>query len=131
MPTTPSRYWRENPQRYRMEAGECAGCGKVYFPPRRVCMECKGQEFKTVVLPEDGKVVTHTVIRVAPDGYGDQAPYAMAVVEMTNGCRLMAQVVDCVPEEVTIDMPVRIEFRKVNQDGECGVLQYGYKCVPA
>ena len=50
MPTTPSRYWRENPQRYRMEAGECAGCGKVYFPPRRVCMECQGQEFKTVVL---------------------------------------------------------------------------------
>ena len=40
MPTTPSRSWRENPQRYRMEAGKCTGCGEIYFPPRRVCAEC-------------------------------------------------------------------------------------------
>jgi uncharacterized OB-fold protein len=114
-----------------MEAGKCSGCGEMYFPPRRVCAECNGQEFETIVLPEDGKVLTYTVIRVAPDGYGDQAPYAMAVVELANGTKIMSQVVDCVPEDVAIDMPVRIEFRKVNQDGEGGVLQYGYKCVPA
>jgi len=114
-----------------MEAAKCAKCGEVHFPPRRVCMKCGAQEFETVVLPEEGKVVTFTVIRVAPDGYGDQAPYAMAIVELTDGTRLMSQVVDCVPTDVAIDMPVRLEFRKVNQDGEGGVLQYGYKCVPA
>ena len=131
MPTTPSRYWRENPQRYRMEAGKCTKCGEIHFPPRRICMKCGAREFTTIVLAEEGKVVTHTVIRVAPDGYGDQAPYAMAVVELDGGGRIMSQVVDCDPEIVTIGMPVRIEFRKVNQDGEGGVLQYGYKCVPA
>ena len=33
----PQKYWREIPQRYRYEAGRCAKCGKVFFPPRLVC----------------------------------------------------------------------------------------------
>ena len=33
----PARYWREIPQRYRLEAGKCRSCGEVYFPPRLIC----------------------------------------------------------------------------------------------
>jgi uncharacterized OB-fold protein len=34
------------------------------------------------------------------------------------------------PEELKIGMPVRIEFRKLAQQGESGIIYYGYKCVP-
>jgi uncharacterized OB-fold protein len=129
--STVARYWREIPQRYRYEAGKCTSCGKVWFPPRRVCSECKGREFETVVLPMEGEVVTYTVIRVAPTGFGDLAPYAVGIVKLTDGTQIMSQVVDCDPTEVKIGMPVRIEFRRVNEEGESGVLLYGYKCVPA
>ena len=44
------RYHREIPQRYRLEAGKCTGCGKVHFPPRQICKECHGREFKTVTM---------------------------------------------------------------------------------
>ena len=53
---TTARYWRENPQRYRMEAGACTSCGRTWFPPRRVCADCGGREFGTKVLPGEGKV---------------------------------------------------------------------------
>jgi uncharacterized OB-fold protein len=129
--STVARYWREIPQRYRYEAGKCTSCGKVWFPPRRVCSDCKGREFETVVLPLEGEVETYTVIRVAPSGFGDLAPYAVGIVKLSDGTRIMSQVVDCDPTEVTIGMPVRIEFRRVNEEGESGVLMYGYKCVPA
>jgi hypothetical protein len=43
----------------------------------------------------------------------------------------MSQIVDVVPETVEIGMPVRVEFRKISEEGESGVLKYGYKCVPA
>ncbi|RLE03893.1 MAG: transcriptional regulator, partial [Candidatus Aminicenantes bacterium] len=27
---TPAKYWREIPQRYRLEAAKCQACGQVY-----------------------------------------------------------------------------------------------------
>lgn len=124
------RYWREMPQRYRYEAAWCLGCGKIHFPPRLVCSQCRGTKFKTVVLAPEGTLETYTVIRVAPSGFGDEAPYAVGVVKLDDGVKIMAQIVDCEPEELKIGCRVRREFRKVQQDGESGVLCYGYKFVP-
>jgi hypothetical protein len=123
------RYWREIPQRYRYEAAECTKCGKIFFPPRLVCSGCRGNEFKKATLPLDGKVETFTVIRVAPSGFGDEAPYAVGIVKLENGVKVTGQIVDCAPEEIQIGDPVRLEFRRVRQDGESGVLCYGYKFV--
>ena len=127
---TTARYWRENPQRYRLEAGQCTSCGSVWFPPRRICAECHGREFETVKLPDHGKVETFTVIHTAPAAYTDQAPYAVALVELENGTRLTAMFVDCDPETIEIGMPVRLEFRRILAEGVAGMIAYGYKVVP-
>ena len=125
-----ARYWREIPQRYRYEAGQCTKCQKIFFPPRLVCNQCHGRDFKMVVLPTDGVVETFTVIHVAPTGFGDQAPYVVGVIKLDNGVKITSQVVDCKPEHVKIGDRVHLEFRKLQQDGEAGILCYGYKCVP-
>ncbi|MEJ2368635.1 MAG: Zn-ribbon domain-containing OB-fold protein [Acidobacteriota bacterium] len=127
---TPPRIRRETPQRYRLEAGKCKKCGEIYFPPRLICRECQGREFETVTLPGTGKVAAYTVIRTAPTGFGDQAPYAMGVVELENGARVLCQVADCSPEEVKVGLEVHLEFRRIQAEGESGVLAYGYKAVP-
>ena len=124
-------YWREMPQRYRLEAGKCKGCGAIFFPPRLVCSECNGREFETVTLPDKGKLLTFTVIRVAPSQFVDQAPYAVGIVEFDGGPNALMQVVDCPVDTIEIGMPVRIEFRKIFTDGEAGIISYGYKAVPA
>ncbi|MEZ4648267.1 MAG: Zn-ribbon domain-containing OB-fold protein [Candidatus Eisenbacteria bacterium] len=125
-----ARYWREIPQRYRYEASKCTSCGKVFFPPRLVCSECQGLEFAQTVLAKTGTVETFTVIRVAPSGFGDEAPYAVGIIKLDDGVKITAQIVDCEPEELEVGTPVRLEFRRVQQDGESGVLCYGYKFVP-
>jgi uncharacterized protein len=124
------RYWREMPQRYRYEAARCTSCGKIHFPPRLVCSKCRGQKFETVTLAPEGTLETWTVIRVAPSGFGDEAPYAVGVVKLDDGVRMTAQIVDCEPESLKMGARVRREFRKVQQDGESGVICYGYKFVP-
>lgn len=128
MPT--ARAWREYPRRYRYEAGVCRKCGKWFFPPRLVCDACGCREFQTKAMRRTGTIVTHTVIRVPPAPFKDQAPYAMAVVEMDDGPRLTAQVVDCKPEQLKIGQRVQLEFRKISVDGDAGTIQYGYKAVP-
>ena len=125
-----ARYWREVPQRYRYEAAQCTKCQKIFFPPRVVCNGCRGREFASVTLPRDGVVETFTVIRVAPSGFVDEAPYAVGIVKLENDVKITAQIVDCDPEKIATGDPVHLEFRRVQQDGESGVICYGYKCVP-
>jgi len=128
--STSARFAREYPQRYRMEAGKCTSCGKIYFPPRVICTECGNRSFETVNLSNKGKVLTYTVIRVPPSEFADEAPYAVGVIELDDGVRLTAQIVDCAFSELSIGMPVKVEFRRIQEDGEAGVLCYGYKFVP-
>jgi uncharacterized OB-fold protein len=129
---SPAIAWREYPQKYRLEAAECTTCGKVNYPPRVICPECRGRSFNTVNLPRDGKILTYTVVRVPPAGFTDQSPLPIALVELTNGVRLMAQVGDIAdPSELSIGMPVRLEFRRISSDGEAGVIFYGHKAVKA
>jgi len=127
---TPSRYWREIPQRYRLEANECPSCGLKFFPPRLICPSCKGRNFKKTKLAEKGKILTYTIIRVPPHPFVDQAPFAVGIAELEDGMKLTAQIVDCEFEEIRVGMKVKLEFRKILEEGESGILCYGYKFVP-
>lgn len=127
---TPSRNWREIPQRYRLEAAKCRGCGFVGFPPRVVCPQCGSREFEKTKLAGSGKLLTYTIIRVAPQQFEDQAPYAVGIAELDDGVRLTAQVVDCDFSKLAVGMRVKIEFRRIYEEGAAGVIYYGYKFIP-
>ena len=81
-------------------------------------------------MTDTGKVVTYTVIRVAPPGFGGHVPYVVAVLEMDDSTRIMAQVVDVVPADMRTGMEVRLQFRKIRQQGRSGVISYAHKAVP-
>lgn len=125
------RYWREIPGRYRLEGARCSSCGAVAYPARRVCPGCRGSDLHRVQLSRHGRVVTSTVVHVAPDDFLFEAPYAMAIVETPERARLMVQVADCDPAHVGPGMEVVLEFRCIRKEGRSGILCYGYKAVPA
>jgi hypothetical protein len=124
-------YWREIPNRYRLEAGRCRGCGKVVYPARRVCPACRGRAFDRTALSRTATVVTSTVVHVPPGDLLMEAPYAVAVVESPEGARFAMQIVDCDPACVVPGLQVNLEFRLIRREGREGILCYGYKGVPA
>lgn len=124
------RFWREIPRRYRLEASRCRKCGKTYLPSRMSCPECRTSEFERVRMPDRGTIVTHTVVHVAPAQWRMLVPYVAAIVELENGTRVTTQVVDCEPENVKIGQKVKLEFRKLAEDGASGTIVYGHKAVP-
>jgi len=125
------RYWREIPQRYRLEAAKCKKCGKIFFPPRLICSQCKAREFEKIRLSREGKLLTYTVIRVAPSQFVDQAPYAIGIIELKEGVRVLAQITDCELEKLTVGMNMNLEFRKIQEEGDAGIICYGYKALPS
>jgi uncharacterized OB-fold protein len=125
-----ARYWREMPQRYRLEAEKCKSCGKIYFPPRLVCSACKSKGFEKYKLKDTGKLLTYTIIRVGPSQFIDQVPYALGVVELGDEIKILAQITDCDLDKLSTGMKLKIEFRKLQEDGKAGIICYGYKAVP-
>jgi uncharacterized OB-fold protein len=124
------KYWREMAQRYRFEAAKCKKCGKVLFPPRLACPACKSRDFENTRINDKGTIETYTIVRIPPSQFTDEAPYPVAIVNMGDNVRVLCQVADCEPGELKIGLPVRLEFRKIQQEGKSGILAYGYKCVP-
>jgi uncharacterized OB-fold protein len=125
-----ARFWRKQPQRYNLEGTRCESCGRMFFPPRTFCPDCR-RDGKIVEhrFNGTGKVVTHTVIRTASEQFDALTPYVLAIVQLDEGPRLTAQVI-CSPEEVYIGMPVKKAFRRIGAEGESGPLYYGTKFVP-
>ena len=78
---TPSKYWREIPQRYRLEAGRCTKCETSFSRPGS-SVPGAATEIREDTLARNGNVLTFTIIRVAPHQFSDQAPYAVGVVEL-------------------------------------------------
>jgi hypothetical protein len=124
------RYWREVGSRFRLEASRCTKCGRVAYPARVRCPECRGAEQEATALSKQGSVVTFTVIHAPPSSFLMEAPYAMAVIETPEKARLMAQVVDCDPARLRAGTAVSLEFRRVRREGRSGILCYGLKAVP-
>ncbi len=134
MGTAIPRFWREIQSRYNLVGTKCGNCGKVDFPPRAVCPDCGRKSVGKMVshkLSGKGTVVTHTTIYDAPSQFDMQKPYVMAIIQMDEGVRLTSQLIDVKPEAVTIGMKVQAAFRKLGQEGEAGVIHYGYKFRPA
>lgn len=123
------KYWREIPQRYRLEAGKCKKCGYIAFPPRQICPECKCTEFENIRLSDRGKIISYTITRVPPKNFSFQAPYPVAIIELDGGGRITAQITDANLEDVKIGARVRIVLRKVQEEGKDGIICYGYKAV--
>ena len=126
-----ARYHREIPQRYRLEAGKCTKCGYVAFPPRLVCPKCNAKKFKTIVLNDEGKLQTFTIIRVGSDKFSKATPYAVGIVELKGGVKLTTQIADVDVEKLKIGQKVKLVFRKIQDDGKAGIHMYGYKAVLA
>ncbi len=124
------KHWREIPKRYRMEAGKCTKCAKILFPARLVCPFCGNKEFDKINLSGKGKLLTYTIIRTAPEGFEDFTPYAIGIVELKEGVKVMGQITDCNPETLKTGDQLVAKFRRMNEEGKTGMIMYSYKFVP-
>jgi uncharacterized OB-fold protein len=94
----------------KLMAGKCTHCGKIHLPPRPLCDKCYSQEFTWVEISGKGKLVTYTVIHVAPQQFQHLAPYAVGILELENGLKLPGMITGATPEQIHIGMNLTIDF---------------------
>ena len=59
----------------------CKGCGQVFFPPRADCYQCLSSDIEWFEVSGTGKLVSFSKLEYAPAGFGDDLPYALAVLD--------------------------------------------------
>jgi uncharacterized OB-fold protein len=127
------RFWREISSRYNLVGSRCPQCKKIYFPPRTICMTCHRRslgKMERLKLGGEGTVVSYTVVHEAPEALEMQKPYILAIIEMDEGPRVTAQLIDCDLDMAAIGLKVKSTFRKLHEEGDGGIIHYGYKFRP-
>jgi len=120
--------WRRIPERYRLLGVKCENCGKYYFPKRSVCPKCRRKgKLVEVRYSGKGKIYSFTEVTAPPDGFEDQVPYLLAIVELDEGAKLTAQIVDAHKKDVKIGSRVEQVFRMIQKDDPEGLIHYGFK----
>ena len=102
----------------RLMGSRCQECGALFVPPRPICIRCQGQAMEWVEMSGEGKLAAFTCITVGPQlmieqGYDREHPYVSGVVELAEGARVDAQIVEVDakrPETIQIGMPLVVTF---------------------
>ena len=86
-----SPFW-EATSDHRLVIQRCDGCGAHQFPPRPYCLHCLGP-VAWVEASGSGTLYSKTTIRI-PIGGDVEPPYAVGLVELDEGPRLLGRVVE-------------------------------------
>ncbi|GAA2591436.1 Zn-ribbon domain-containing OB-fold protein [Dactylosporangium fulvum] len=99
---------------HRLVVQHCDDCDADQLFPRLICTRCHGHALRLRPAAGTGTVYSCTVVRRAPSpAFAADVPYVVALVELAEGPRLMANIVDCVPDDVHIGMTVQVRFDDV------------------
>ena len=101
---------------HRLDLQRCPRDG-YFFYPRSRCPKCLGDDWEWETVSGRGEVHAFTIDRIGHDpALGPMAPFAIAIVELEEGPRMTANVVDCPIEDVKVGMPLEACYLDV--DGE-------------
>ncbi len=82
-------------------------------------------------LLKKGKLLVWTKINTPPSGFEYQAPYIAGIVELENGKRMPAQIVDCTETELKPNLKVISVIRRLRKPQAADIIEYGIKFKPA
>lgn len=103
-------YWRACGQGVLL-LRRCATCGHTHFPPRHVCPRCWSGRLDAIAASGLATVHTFTIMRRAPaPEFAAALPYVVALVDLDEGPRMMANIVGDDAMAVTIGERVTVQF---------------------
>jgi len=98
----------------RLVVQECQECHQVWHPPLPRCPHCHSADLGWRAVSGHGTVYTYTIVRHPTHyAFADKIPYILAIVELTEGPRLVTALTGIEPAEVRVGLPVHAVFRKV------------------
>lgn len=106
-----SREFWEAARDGRLLIKRCGGCQRTFFPPRHLCPFCWSENTLWVESAGQGSVYSFTVIHRPPaPEFSGQGPYVVALVDLAEGPRVMANIRGEDAMQTAVGDPVQVCF---------------------
>jgi len=96
----------------KLMGAKCNKCGYMMLPPRPVCTNCYSKDLRWVELKGQGKLLTYTVIHVAPKQFETLAPYPVGIVKLDQGSHLLGMILGVELDKIKVGMSLTVDFEK-------------------
>jgi uncharacterized protein len=110
--TIDNAYMWEGVAAGELRVQRCKSCGRLRHPSRPMCAQCQSLEWEPFACSGQGAIYSYVVFH-HPQLEGYLVPYIVAVIELTEGVRMVSNVVGISPANVRIGMQVRVAFEDV------------------
>ncbi|WP_327728847.1 OB-fold domain-containing protein [Streptomyces sp. NBC_00487] len=121
-------FW-EGVARHRLLIQRCADCATLRLPWLPGCNACGSPEWDTVEACGEGVVYSYVVMHHPPFPAFDP-PYAVGLIELAEGVRMVSNVIGVPYDKVRIGMPVRLEFARCDEELELPVFRVEEEVAP-
>ena len=129
--TSLSQAYRVSEQLTAFVGGQCPACGTVQFPVLAACVACASTATPTPhpLVDEPAKMATFTADWLS---YTISPPIHLGLVQFESGARVFMEVRDLAAEDVLpVGAPMRVVFRRKDNDTLRGYVRYFWKAAPA
>ncbi len=111
-PTPETEHYWEGTKLGELRIQRCNECGQAYFYPRPSCPHCSSTDVTWVRASGQARLHTYLISHRPAPGFTDEVPYAIAVVELEEGPRMMTNIVgvENTPEALVLDMALEVAF---------------------
>jgi uncharacterized OB-fold protein len=107
----------EAAKRHELVVQRCTQCGTHRFPAREICSNCLSRDATWVTVSGQGEIFSYNVMhQVYHPGFADEVPYAVVVVKVKEGAKMISNLVGVKPDAVKIGMPVKVVFEDVTDE---------------
>ena len=111
--TDVNRIYYEGCAAGELRVRHCPKCDYRFRFAHSWCINCYSQELSWQKVSGKGTVTNVTIVHQPPyPAFDDIAPYALVLVQLDEGVRMMSNVIGCPPDDVHIGMPVKVTFEQ-------------------
>jgi uncharacterized OB-fold protein len=118
MPSPETAHFWEGTRAGELRLQRCAdeACGEIYFPPRPFCPSCGSRDVTVFRASGRGTLASYVISHLPAPGF--EPPYAIALVELEEGPRMMTNIVGCpqTPEALVLDMALTVSFAEISDE---------------
>lgn len=109
-------YWRAANEGV-LSIQQCRHCDQWQFFPRAFCTHCASDDVAWQQTSGRGKIYTFTINRKAANAFmKERLPYAVAIIQLDEGPRMMANIVNSDLTKIAIGVRVQVCFERLDDD---------------
>ncbi|HEY8812343.1 MAG TPA: Zn-ribbon domain-containing OB-fold protein [Candidatus Dormibacteraeota bacterium] len=105
-------FW-EGTRQGELRIQRCSACGRHVFYPRALCPHCMADSLEWIVATGKGIVYSFTEVHRTSDEFRAEVPFAVGLIELAEGVRMMARLDVAKP---VVGMAVRVVFNRVSEE---------------